>query len=256
MSLLRVREQHQNSVESKRIRAQQILEALSQHLSIRDNDFAALCVAKESFDPFRVLVVTILSQNCTDIAALRAYRTLDQQVGVNAFTLSRTRPREIAKAIRAAGLHKQKARGLKRLSRIIVERYSANLDGILNQPLDQARTLLQELPQVGPKTADVLLSVWGQPTISVDTHVNRVSKRLGLARQKARYEEVRATLMKLYEPENYRSVPLLFMAHGRKLCKAPKPRCFECPIEKMCSYPKKIRQVQNARKRLTALPLT
>jgi endonuclease-3 len=234
LSLLRVRERDQNSVESERIRAQQILEALSQHLSIRDEDFAALCVAKESFDPFRVLVVTILSQNCTDIAALRAYRTLDQQVGVNALTLSRTRPREIAKAIHAAGLHKQKARGLKQLSRIIVEHYSANLDGILNHPLDQARTLLQELPQVGPKTADVLLSVWGQPTISVDTHVNRVSKRLGLVRQKARYEEVRATLMKLYGPENYRSVPLLFMAHGRKLCKAPKPRCFECPIEKMC----------------------
>ena len=256
MSLLRVREQHQNSVESKRIRAQQILEALRQRLSIRDEDFAALCIAKESYDPFRVLVVTILSQNCTDIAALRAYRTLDQQVGVNAFTLSRTRPREIAKAIHAAGLHKQKAKGLMRLSRILVENYSGNLNRVLNRPLNQARTLLQELPQVGPKTADVLLSVWGRPTISVDTHVNRVSKRLGLVRQKAGYEEIRATLMKLYRPENYRSVPLLFMAHGRKLCKAPKPRCFECPIEKMCPYQKKILGAKNAQKRLTALPPT
>lgn len=227
------------TLEHKRIRAQQILETLRQHLLIRDEDFAAPCIAKESFDPFRVLVVTILSQNCTDIAALRAYRTLDQKVGIDALTLSRTGQREIAKAIHAAGLHKQKAKGLKRLSEIVVKRYSADLSGVLNHPLDEARTLLQELPQVGPKTADVLLSVWGQPTISVDTHVNRVSKRLGLVRQRARYEEVRTGLMSLYSSEDYRSVPLLFMAHGRKLCKAPKPRCFDCPIEKMCPYPKK-----------------
>jgi endonuclease-3 len=226
--------------ESEKIRAQQILETLRQHLLMRDEDFAALCVARESSDPFRILVVTILSQNCTDIAALRAYRKLDQQVGVDALTLSRTGLREIRKAIHAAGLHKQKAKGLKRLSRLIVERYSADLNRILNRPLDEARTLLQELPQVGPKTADVLLSVWGQPTISVDTHVNRVSKRVRLVHQKARYEEVRAALMKLYGPEDYHLVPLLFMAHGRKLCKAPKPRCFECPIESLCPYPKKI----------------
>jgi endonuclease-3 len=230
------------ALESEKTRAQQILETLRQHLLIRDEDFAALHVAKESSDPFRILVVTILSQNCTDIAALRAYRTLDQQVGIDALTLSRTEQRKIAKAIHAAGLHKQKAKGIKRLSRILVERYSASLNRVLNRPLDEARTLLQELPQVGPKTADVLLSIRGQPTISVDTHVNRVSKRLGLARQKARYEEVRAALMKLYRSEDYRSVPLLFMAHGRRICKAPNPRCFECPIEKMCAYPKKTRQ--------------
>ena len=226
-------------LESERIRAQQILEILRRNLSIRDEDFASLRVAKKSLDPFRVLVVTILSQNCTDIAALRAYQTLDEQVGVTAPKLSRTKTREIARAIHVAGLYKQKAKGLKRLSRIIVERYSGSLIELLRNPLDQARTWLQELPHVGPKTADVLLSVWGQPTISVDTHVDRVSKRLGLARQKAKYEEVRATLMKVYRPEDYHSVPLLFMAHGRKLCKAPRPRCFECPVEMLCPYPKK-----------------
>ena len=69
-------------IEPERIRARQILEILNQNLSVRDEDFATLIVARETSNPFRVLVVTILSQNCTDIAALRAYRTLDHEIGV------------------------------------------------------------------------------------------------------------------------------------------------------------------------------
>jgi endonuclease-3 len=225
--------------EAQRTRAKQILETLRRNLSIRDEDFASLRVAKESSDPFRVLVVTILSQNCTDKAASRAYEALDEQVGVTPRKLSRASTRKIAKAIHAAGLHKQKAKGLTRLAQIIVERFSGSLDELLQEPIDQARMSLQELPQVGPKTADVLLSVYGKPTISVDTHVNRVSKRLGLARWKAGYDETREALMQLYTPEDYRMVPLLFMAHGRKFCKALKPLCPVCPVEKSCPYPNK-----------------
>ena len=226
-------------VESERTRAKQILEILNQNLSVHDEDFATLVVARETSDPFRVLVVTILSQSCTDIAALRAYRTLDQQVGVTPQSLSQTETQEITKAIRVAGLHRQKSRALKKLAQITVNQYSGILDDILRHPVDQARILLQELPKVGPKTADVLLSVWGKPTISVDTHVNRVSKRLGLAPQKAKYEEVRMALMQLYKPEDYHSIPLLFMAHGRKTCRSLRPRCSSCPIEKLCPFTKK-----------------
>ena len=227
-------------VETEKSRAQLIIRTLRENIAFRDEDFASLHVAKENLDPFRILVVTILSQNCTDVASLRAFQTLDQQVGVNASNLSRAKASEIAKAIHDAGLHKQKARALRSLSKILVDRHHGSLDGILNNPLDEARSRLQELPKVGPKTADVLLSVLGQPTISVDTHVDRVSKRLGLVREKARYDKVRASLMALFRPVDYRSVPLLFMALGRKICKAPKPRCFQCPVEKLCGYPKKI----------------
>jgi endonuclease-3 len=206
---------------------------------IHENDFATLVVARESPDPFRVLVVTILSQNCTDKAALRAYRTLDKRIGVTPALLSRVRTQEIASAIHAAGLHKQKAKALRRIAQITIEQYSGKINGILHEPIDQARTVLKQLPNVGPKTADVLLSIWGKPTISVDTHVNRVSKRLGLARWKAGYEETRAALMQLYRPENHHIVPLLFMAHGRKFCKAQRPLCPLCPIQQLCRYDKK-----------------
>jgi endonuclease-3 len=231
-------------LEAQRARAKQILEILRESLSILEEDFATLVVWRESSDPFRVLVVTILSQNCTDIAALRAYRTLEQEVGVTPLKLSRTKISQITKAIHAAGLHRQKARALKRLAQIIADRYSSTINNILHEPVDEARTLLQQLPKVGPKTADVLLSVWGQPTISVDTHVNRVSKRLGLAPQKANYEETRTALMQLYRAEDYRLIPLLFMAHGRSTCKALRPRCPSCLVERLCPYTKKTMQSQ------------
>ena len=213
---------------------------LKQNVSVHEEDFATLVVARETSDPFRVLVVTILSQSCTDIAALRAYRDLDRQIGVTPQRLSRTKRQEIMKAIRVAGLYKQKSRALKKLAQIIVKQPSRTLESILRHPVDQARILLQELPNVGPKTADVLLGVWRKPTISVDTHVYRISKRLGLAPQKAKYEEVRTALMQLYKPQDYRSIPLLFMAHGRKTCRSLSPRCYSCPVEKLCPFNKKI----------------
>jgi endonuclease-3 len=217
-----------------------MLEILRKSLSIRDEEFATLAIAKESADPFRVLVVIILSQNCTDIAALRAYRTLDERIRVTPVTLSKAKAPKIERAIRAAGLHKQKAKSLRKLAKIVIDQYSGDITDVLRSPLEQARVLLQELPNVGPKTADVLLAVWGHPTISVDTHVERVSKRLGLVPEKAKYEQIRARLMQLHRRSEYRSIPLLFMAHGRKTCKALKPRCFSCPVERFCPFPNKV----------------
>ena len=225
--------------ELERIRARQILRILRQTLQVRDQDFATLVVANESHDPFRVLVVTILSQNCTDIAALRAYRNLDRQIGVTAADLERASAREIQGAIRVAGLHRQKARGIRRLAQMVEEHYSLNFAGALNGELEEVRSRLQQFPKVGPKTADVLLSVFGRRTISVDTHVNRVSKRLGMVPQNAKYEQVRAVLMQLFRKDDYPTIPLLFMTHGRQVCKALKPRCTACPVERLCPYPRK-----------------
>ena len=216
--------------------AQQILKVLRERIPLNEEDFAASRVAKESGDPFRVLVVTILSQNCTDIAALRAYGNLDRTVGVSVSALSSARVRTIEKAIHVAGLHKQKAKALKQLARIVDEKYSGNFAAALDGSFERVRESLQELPNVGPKTADVLLSIWGRPTISVDTHVDRVSKRLGLARTKARYGEIRSALMQEFLEEDYRSVPLYFMALGRMICKAQRPLCPRCPINNLCPY--------------------
>ncbi len=232
--------QLENTVlKSERDRAQKILNVLRASLVIRQKDFATLTIAKETPDPFRILVVTVLTQNCTDVAALRAFRNLDRIVGATVPGLSRANVRTIEKAIHAAGLHKQKARGLKQLAKVIAERYSGNVGAALNGSVEEVRVALQELPRVGPKTADVLLGVLGRPTISVDTHVDRVSKRLGFAPRKAGYEKVRVFLMQLFREEDARFVPLYMMAHGRQTCRARRPLCPVCPVENLCPYPNK-----------------
>lgn len=229
--------------EPERRRASQILKNLRGRYTLRDEDYASLLVARETRDPFRVLVVTILSQNCTDVASIRAYRNLDREIGVTIRTISQTTIRKLEHAIRVAGLHKQKARALKRIAQIISKQWLGKLEPLFEGSVEEARGRLQALPKVGPKTADVLLSVWNRPTISVDTHVDRVSKRLGFAPPKAKYEEVRAVLMRLFKNEDYPQVPLLWMAHGRRICKARKPLCPACPVEKFCPYPMKTKTI-------------
>jgi endonuclease-3 len=220
-----------------------MLRILADSLTIRDEDFASVIVAKESGDPFRVLVVTILSQNCTDIAALRAYRNLDNRVGVTITALATTNVRTIQKAIKVAGLHKQKAKALKNLTKQVATEFGCDFGRILQGSDEVVRANLQALPKVGPKTADVLLNILGRPTISVDTHVERVSKRLGLAPPKAKYEATRAALMEVFAPRDYRMVPLLFMAHGRKTCKARRPLCPACPVSSLCPYSHKTKSL-------------
>jgi endonuclease-3 len=189
------------------------------------------------------LIVTILSQNCTDVAALRAYYKLEVRVGVSVPGLCEARVRTIENAIHVAGLHKQKAKAMHQLARIVKERYPSGFDSVLNGSFEEVRARLQELPNVGPKTADVLLSIWGRHTISVDTHVDRVSKRLGLAAKKARYEQVRSALMAAFEGENYRAIPMYFMALGRQVCKARHPLCPKCPVVNLCLYTKKTKRL-------------
>ena len=229
-------------LESERRRATRILTILRKELPIREKDFAASRVAKESGDPFRVLVVTVLSQNCTDVAALRAYDILDERIGVEVTALSRARVRSIENAIRVAGLYKHKAKALKQLAKLVADRYRRDLMPVVKGSFEQARSSLQDLPNVGPKTADVLLSIWGQPTISVDTHVDRVSKRLGFAPNKAKYEEIRSLLMRAFPEKEYRSVPMYLMALGRRVCKAQRPLCPTCPVNKLCRYGRKTKQ--------------
>jgi endonuclease-3 len=105
----------------------------------------------------------------------------------------------------------------------------------MSLPLEEVRKTLMELPGVGPKTADVvLLFASGKPTIPVDTHVNRVAKRLSLAPKTGDYETVRRSLQLLYRQEDYLAVHVLFIALGRRYCRARNPLCQKCPLNEIC----------------------
>ena len=190
---------------------------------------------KRKQDPFETLVVTIISQNTAGANTERAFESLSNQFEITPQALANSEIGKIEACLHVAGLYQNKAKAIKAVSKIILEKFGGSLARVLSLPLDEARKTLMELPGVGPKTADVvLLFSANQPTIPVDTHVNRVSKRLGFAPANGDYEAVRLSLQSLFEPKDYLTVHLLLIAHGRKTCKARHPRCHHCPVYDYC----------------------
>jgi endonuclease-3 len=204
-------------------------------LQILQDTAAVPKLVKPKNDPFETLVVTIISQNTADRNTARAFENLSKQFEVTPQALSQAETSKIEACLHVGGLYKSKAKTIQIVSKIILEKFHGSLKPILSLPLEEARKTLMELPGVGPKTADVvLLFAANQSTIPVDTHVNRVSKRLGLAPAKGNYEEVRLSLQSLFDPKDYLAVHLLLIAHGRKYCKARQPLCPQCPVRAYC----------------------
>ena len=209
-------------------RAANILKALQETLAVPK-------LVKSKNDPFETLVVTIISQNTADINTARAFENLSKQFEITPETLAKAEIGRIEACLHVGGLYKSKAKTIQTASKIILEKFHGSLKPILSLPIEEARKTLTELPGVGPKTADVvLLFSANQPIIPVDTHVNRVSKRLGLAPANGNYEAVRLSLQSLFHPKDYLAVHLLLIAHGRKYCKARQPLCAECPVNTYC----------------------
>lgn len=192
-------------------------------------------LVKTSHDPFETLIVTIISQNTADTNTQRAFENLSNNFEITPQALANAELRKIEACLHVGGLYKNKAKTIQTASKIIIEKFQGSLKPILSLPLEEARKTLLEMSGVGPKTADVvLLFAANKPTVPVDTHVNRVSKRLGLAPANGSYEDVRLSLMSLFEPKDYLAVHLLLIAHGRKTCKARQPLCSQCPVNTNC----------------------
>jgi endonuclease-3 len=190
---------------------------------------------KVKSDPFKTLIVTIISQNTADRNTTKAYERLSKRFEIKPEVLATAETSYIEETLKIAGLSRSKTKTIKQVSRIILEKFHGSVQSVLSLPLEEARKTLIQMPGIGPKTADVvLLFSKGQPTIPVDTHVNRVSKRLGFAPVKGDYEAIRASLQSLYDPSDYLSVHILLIAHGRRYCKARQPLCTQCPVKTYC----------------------
>lgn len=226
-------------------RAIKIVAILQQALPIKEKDFVSLWVGKKfSGNIYRILVATILSQSCTDKASLAAYYELDLRIGVTPQNIARTANDIIENCIRVCGLQRMKTKALKSVSKEVLK-HKDMLQTVLKLPLDEARESLMALPGVGPKTADVvLLTAGNKPIIPVDTHVDRISKRLELVPKKGGYEVVRSSLEKLLPKKDYHSSHLLLIALGRRYCKAIKPLCDICPVRKLCPYPENLEYLE------------
>jgi endonuclease-3 len=196
-------------------------------------------------DPLDSLIGTVLSQNTTDVNSGRAFARLKQRFPTWQAVLA-ARPRDIARAIRSGGLGDIKSRRIKRILRRIAEdRGKADLSFLRRTPPELALKYLRDLPGVGPKTAAcVLLFSLGKPAFPVDTHVLRVSKRLGILPPNATMErahDIYAQLLDSDEPgrpawdaKAMLALHLSLVRHGRQVCSARRPRCDACSLFELC----------------------
>ncbi len=189
---------------------------------------------KDPENKFLLLVRIVLSQNTNDKNSSAAYDRL-----VSKF---RT-PKQIADAdygeiqelIRVGGLYKEKSKRLKEISRIVLEKYGGNISSILKKPTEEARKELISFPGVGLKTADVLLAFGANRDVfPVDTHVFRLSKRLGFAKKKDDYEKTK-TKLEVVTPAGRRIAGhIMLIQLGRRYCHARNPEHLECPVNRFC----------------------
>jgi endonuclease-3 len=187
------------------------------------------------YDPISVLVQTILSQNTSDTNSGGAFQSLLASFE-NWEEVTGAGEDDIACCIRRGGLGRIKAQRIKHsLEEIRRRRGQLELDFLAELASSDAEDWLQELPGVGLKTARcVLLFSWGMPALPVDTHIRRVSRRLGLISPKASLDEAHQALGEVVSPGDVYDFHVLLIEHGRKTCHAQRPNCQDCVLKKMC----------------------
>jgi endonuclease-3 len=177
--------------------------------------------------PYQLLVATILSAQCTDERVNRVTAELFREHGDPRSVLNLS-PTELESRIRSCGLYRNKARNILAATRRLVDEFGGRV------PAD--RDALMSLPGVGRKTANVVLAnVHQVQAIAVDTHVFRVSRRLGLAAAETPLE-VERELMAVLPRESWAATHHRLILHGRAICRARSPLCEECPLTRWCDW--------------------
>lgn len=177
--------------------------------------------------PYELLVATILSAQCTDVRVNKVTNVLFENYNTpeKMVTLSQE---ELEEYIRSCGFYRNKAKNILATSRIILDRYDGEIPGTIEE--------LMTLPGVGRKTANVVGSnVLDIPAIAVDTHVFRVSNRLGLADAK-NVDKTEEQLMDIWPEDCWSKGHHLLIFLGRRICKAQNPLCEECTLTDYCEY--------------------
>jgi len=183
---------------------------------------------------FELLVGTIISQNTNWKNVEKAMANMRSKGFLTVDGIINADVHELEKALKVAGLYRVKARRLKEVAHKLRD-WGLSLDDVLSMRFEEARARLMELPSVGYKTADVLLVFKsGFPLIPIDTHINRIVKRLRLVNDEADYEEIRLRLESFVPPSERALFHLALIKFGRDVCRARDPLCGRCPLSDLC----------------------
>lgn len=183
------------------------------------------------------LVCTILSQNTNDINRDKAFKALKERYP-NWEAVRDADPAELRSVIRIAGLANQKGPNIQAALRDITEeRGEIDLDWLKEKDPEEARKWLVKLRGVGPKTAAiVMVFALGMPAFPVDTHIYRVTGRIGLRPRDLDISKTHAYMEQIADPDDFGSLHLNLINLGREICQARKPKCPICPINDLCQY--------------------
>lgn len=196
-------------------------------LEILEERFPDARAELDHTNPFELLIATILSAQCTDVRVNKVTKDLfkDLKTPEDYLELS---PEELGERIRSCGFYNMKSKNILGACKMLVEDYNSELPRTIEE--------LQKLPGVGRKTANVVASVaFGVPAIAVDTHVFRISNRIGLAKAK-NAEKTEIQLMENIDRDMWTKAHHLMIFHGRRICKSQKPLCGDCPVRGYCNY--------------------
>lgn len=188
-------------------------------------------------DPMSELVLTILSQHTSDANSFRAFDEMKRRYPTWEDVVEAP-TEDLADAIKSGGLANIKAPRIQSVLRLIwEERASFDLGFLFDMPDNEAKAWLSGFKGVGPKTAAcVLMFACGKPVLPVDTHVYRVSQRLGLIGERTNAEKAHEVLESMLAPEERYAYHVHTITYGREVCKALRPLCERCVVREWCSY--------------------
>ena len=181
------------------------------------------------------LIFTVLTQHTSDLNAERSYDALRKAMPTWASVIE-AETQKIADAIHHGGLANQKSVRIQQILIEILHRLGHfELEFLSDLPLEEARSWLTSLPGVGPKTAAVVMAFsLKMPAFPVDTHILRVSKRLGLIGRKVSADQAHPIMENMIPSDNRYDMHVLLITHGRQICKARVPQCGRCPLDQEC----------------------
>jgi endonuclease III len=193
------------------------------------------------YDPLSELVLTILSQATTDINSRRAFESLRRRFP-DWESARRARPSSIAAAIKSGGLANAKSVAIKNaLNEIKTRRGELDLSFLQTAPIKDGREFLTSLAGVGPKTAAcVLLFACNREVFPMDTHILRITKRIGLVPRKFNDDQAHSLMEKLVPPKMHYSLHVNLIKHGRQICRPQNPKCDSCSLIENCDYGRSI----------------
>jgi len=206
-----------------------------------------------TLDPLGELVATILSQNTSDINSNRVYDALRAAFPTWEAVLQ-AGAGEVAGVIRSGGLAVLKSQRIQDILHTLkAQQGDLSLDFLIDMPMPAARAVLAAFPGVGPKTsACVLLFACGHPAFPVDTHVHRVTTRLGLLPEGCTAVRAHTVLESLIPPAHVYRTHINLIQHGRTICKARQPDCQHCCLQTLCPFPQPSAKPRQPHKRSTA----